>query len=72
MPRRSLRCPECGYCPRGEAYKQLKEEEAGLRLRVLDDVPALGIEELDFFEVLGADEGNVICPRCACKFAVTL
>jgi hypothetical protein len=39
---------------------------------VLDTVPELGEEELEYFEAGGADEGNVICPRCACEFSVPL
>lgn len=73
MPRRSLRCPECGWCPRAEAYKHLQKVDAGEVapwLAQWDEVPKYGLEELDCFEVLGADEGNLICPRCACEFLV--
>jgi hypothetical protein len=30
--------------------------------------PETRYDVLDFFEVAGADDGNVFCPKCCCEF----
>lgn len=53
--RTTLRCPACGYRP---------EDEVGPDT----DAPATEDEALDFFDVLGADEGCLFCPKCGQEF----
>ncbi len=50
-------CPACGFSPRNLA-RQEPEKNTALRTRE---------DELDYFEVLGCDDGNVMCPECACE-----
>ena len=52
-----VRCPGCGFSPIEEA-----------RYTPNTDMPRTREEVLDRFEVLGADEGNVLCPMCSCEF----
>ncbi len=54
---RDIVCPGCGY----SVMKHAKEDPH-------TDAPTAREEALDFFEVAGCDEGNVMCPECACEF----
>ncbi len=56
-----IRCPDCGYSPIDEA----SESGEGWGQTT---APTTREEALDFFDVLLADEGNVICQVCACEF----
>jgi len=57
-----LVCPECGYKPP-------LEEELPPAVSMSDYSPAThGYDPLDFFEVGGCDEGNIMCPRCCKEF----
>lgn len=57
-PKPIIRCPNCDYSPREEArYSKGKT-----------DMPDTIEDQLDFFEVSGCDEGNVMCPVCAYEF----
>lgn len=58
-------CPDCGFCPAthetfGPYFGDVHPEEL---------TPG---ERLDEFEVLGADEGNLICPLCSCEFGFSI
>lgn len=55
---RDVVCPGCGY----SVMAQVQEG--------VTDKPRTMEEVLDFFEVVGADEGCVLCPECAAMFAV--
>ncbi len=61
-------CPDCGYSPLNEPRYILQDcktmAESAKRF-----TPFLEPKEpLDYFEVCGADEGNVICPVCSFEF----
>lgn len=56
-----VRCPECGYSPIDEA----RESGEGWDLTT---EPTTREWALEFYDVLLADEGNVICQVCACEF----
>jgi hypothetical protein len=59
-----IRCPGCGYSPVQSAITDPKLMSDIMRYPVCetqDDV-------LDCFDVLGADEGNLICLECAREF----
>jgi len=49
-------CPYCGYSPSDEV------NDGGPT--VATDLPETWEEALDFFEVVGEDEGCVLCPKC--------
>lgn len=62
MPKIPLRCPSCGYSPYDEERKRDVLVQGGL------EGPSCYDEALDYFEVTGAEEGNVFCPRCSQEF----
>lgn len=51
-------CPECKFTP-------LRDAEP------LDDIDTYE-DVIDYFEICGCDDGNLMCPRCAKEFAVGL
>ncbi len=53
---RDIVCPGCGY----SVMAQVKEG--------VTDAPRTMEDVLDFFEVVGADEGCVLCAVCPCQF----
>jgi len=61
-------CPACGYTPANES---MAEGELPQDARHLEMVRYIGIitreQALEFFEVCGADEGFVYCPKCGAE-----
>jgi len=65
-----IQCQSCKYTPLDEVLsssgKPFSHYQSVQRLE-----QDLSIEnQLEFFEVLGADYGNVFCPKCANEFKV--
>ena len=73
MPDIDVSCPLCGYSPVKHTTEQndraaaMYGEHAHLVCQAT--LPETREDVLDFFEVLGADEGCVFCPVCYCEFA---
>ncbi len=66
----TIRCPDCGYTafdvvlsPAGKPfyhYQSIQNLENDFSIE----------NQLELFDVLGSDEGNVFCPECANEFKV--
>lgn len=59
-----LRCPGCGYSP----MDSVSPEPITMAERRRHPACETREEALECFDVLGADEGCVFCPECACEF----
>ena len=53
-----IECPGCGYCP--------ADEEQTLA----HDTHKTICEQLEAFDVAGAEDGHVFCPECSLEFPV--
>ncbi len=67
-PEKIIRCPNCRYSPvyllpRRGVYGVPNFFESEDR-----DWPVL--MQLEFFDVLSCDEGNIMCRECACEFNI--
>lgn len=56
-----MQCPDCG------STEPTQEEIDGMARH---NVGKLGSDPLDWWEVLGCDDGNVMCPSCSCEFPI--
>ena len=71
-----IRCPDCRYSPVGSPllWRPRLHDQSGHRLR--RDLEYSPIETrddvLDCFEVAGAGEGRIMCPRCCCTFEISM
>lgn len=59
----ALRCPSCGDCPR----ERIAAKSPG-EMRPGEFPPDTREGDLDYFDVGGADEGNVFCNHCGAEF----
>lgn len=64
-----MKCPECKYDP-VEAARANPLQNSALVTAEGELQPDAEVYILDAFEILGADDGNVFCPRCGCEFPV--
>ena len=48
-----LKCPDCGFCPAERA-----------RYNSRWAAPETYLDELDDFDILGAEDGCLVCPEC--------
>ena len=60
-PAYDIRCPSCGFSPCEEA-----------RYTRHTSIPRDQDDVLDCFDVVGCDDGNIMCQECACEFAKPL
>ena len=66
-----IECPACGYSVKDYPLNAADlGPEMFTNLQEMNKKGRGGVYELDFFDTLGADEGNVFCPRCSEEFPV--
>lgn len=67
-PNKIIRCPGCGWSP---VYLLPRRGVYGVpNLWESGDLDWPVWMQLEFFDVLGCDEGNVMCRECACEFSL--
>lgn len=59
FPVEHIRCPGCDYSP---------IDEARYTGPLQNTMPTTREELLDCFEVVGCDDGHVMCPKCVMEF----
>lgn len=67
----ALECPHCSYSvDESTLTAESLGPETFAALQQMDKRGGAGVLEMDFFDVLGADEGCVFCPRCSEEFPI--